>query len=57
MGDIGNNWRTFQWFAGEPTVLKNMWSFGEEVGTFELFKGPYMLGAKCTTCRKLILDF
>jgi len=40
LGDMGNNWRTFQWFVGEPTVLKNMWPFGEEVGTLELFKGP-----------------
>jgi hypothetical protein len=58
MGDVNNLIGPFQWFEGEPTVWKNIFPItGESLGDFELFKGPYMKGSRCTRCRKLFLTY
>ncbi len=52
----------FRWFAGEPTLKKNLF------GTFmresielakidNLMAGPYLTGFRCKRCQKVILDY
>lgn len=52
---------SFRWFEGKPSMLKNVFGAfsveSEELASFELFKGPYMLGSRCTKCRKLFLNY
>jgi hypothetical protein len=47
------------WTRGEPSMLKNifpMFSGGEPVGDWELFKGTSIRGLRCTKCNRIILE-
>ena len=49
-----------RWFAGPPTFWKNLTSSligaGEPLGGYWPFAGPYLIGMRCRTCKKLVLD-
>ena len=47
----------FQWYQGDPTFWKNLFPHGESVGEVALFEGTYAIGARCHTCRKIVLDY
>ena len=47
----------FQWYAGDPSFLKNLFPHGESVGHYELFSGTYATGMRCLQCRKIVLDY
>lgn len=46
-----------QWFSGEPTWSMNLLQLGDPIGKFEVGKGSYAVGARCTKCRKITLDY
>jgi hypothetical protein len=47
----------FQWYAGDPTLWKNMIPHGDSVGRYDLFSGTHMTGFRCQSCRKIVLDY
>jgi hypothetical protein len=61
MGDYGR----LHWVEGEPSILKNSFKLGEEVGLKQgkeplwksLLMGPKLIGNRCPRCRKMILDY
>ena len=57
MGNSGTLHFGFQWYVGEPTVIKNIIPGGEDIGKFEFFKGPFLTGRRCISCRKVFLDY
>jgi len=47
----------FQWYAGAPSFWKNVIPHGESVGETDLLYGTHIAGARCSKCRKIVLDY
>jgi hypothetical protein len=53
-------WTGLQWRAGEPSVWGNVvtgFAGGISLGEIGLFRGPYVRGVRCVSCRRIVLEF
>lgn len=47
----------FQWYKGAPSFWKDAFPHGESIGETDLLSETYVLGKRCGTCRKIVLDY
>jgi hypothetical protein len=52
-------WSGLQWRAGEPGAWANVvtgFGGGLALGEIGLFRGPYVRGIRCASCRRIVLE-
>jgi hypothetical protein len=52
-------WTGLQWRAGEPSIWGNVvtgFAGGLPLGVIGVFRGPYVRGVRCVSCRRIVLE-